>query len=193
MEEVWKDIPGYEGLYQVSTWGNVRTKDDFKLLKLHDLRGYKSITLSKDKTQKSFRVHRLVAIAFIPNLNSYPVINHKDENPSNNHVENLEWCTYSYNNNYGTRNARASKKMKENWRDKGCGDKPDLRKTRYKSKKVAQYDMQGNLIDIYDSIAEAETVTGTCHSSISRATRGLQNYAYGYKWVLVPKDKVNNA
>lgn len=191
--EVWKDIPGYEGLYQVSTWGNVRTKDDFKLLKLHDLRGYKSITLSKDKTQKSFRVHRLVAIAFIPNLNSYPVINHKDENPSNNHVENLEWCTYSYNNNYGTRNARASKKMKENWRAKGCGDKPDLRKTRYKSKKVAQYDMQGNLIDIYDSIAEAETVTGTCHSSISRATRGLQNYAYGYKWVLVPKDKVNNA
>lgn len=191
--EVWKDIPGYEGLYQVSTWGNVRTKDDFKLLKLHDLRGYKSITLSKDKTQKSFRVHRLVAIAFIPNLNSYPVINHKDENPSNNHVENLEWCTYSYNNNYGTRNARASKKMKENWKAKGCGDKPDLRKTRYKSKKVAQYDMQGNLIDIYDSIAEAETVTGTCHSSISRATRGLQNYAYGYKWVLVPKDKVNNA
>lgn len=193
MYEVWKDIPGCEN-YQVSTWGNVRTKRSFKLLKTFtSKRGYKHITIKINEKYVRTGVHRLVALTFIPNPNNYPIINHKDEDPSNNTCGNLEWCTPSYNVNYGTRNARASKKMKENWRAKGCGDKPDLRKTRYKSKRVAQYDMQGNLIDIYDSIAEAETVTGTCHSSISRATRGLQNYAYGYKWVLVPKDKVNNA
>ena len=109
MEEIWKDIEGYEGLYQISNLGNVKSLNYMKtkaeqLLKLDDDRGYKKITLKG----KKFKVHRLVAKAFIPNPNDYPCVNHKDENHGNNCVDNLEWCTYEYNNNYGTIKQRLS-------------------------------------------------------------------------------------
>lgn len=115
--EIWKDIKGYEGIYQVSSYGrikslNYRNLNKEKILKQStDNRGCKRITLNKNKERKTYQVHRLVAIHFIPNLNNYPCINHKDENPSNNNIENLEWCTHKYNNNYGTRNKRHSKKI----------------------------------------------------------------------------------
>ena len=106
MKEIWKDIPEYEGLYQVSNLGNVRSLNynrtgEIKLLKQGNVNGYKVVILYKDGKKKNYLVHRLVAIAFLPNPNNLPIINHKDENPSNNNVNNLEWCTQAYNTNYG--------------------------------------------------------------------------------------------
>lgn len=106
-KQYWKDIEGYEGLYQVSNTGKVRSLNyrrtgETKVLKPSTSKlGYKSVNLCKDGKNKGYLVHRLVALAFIPNPNNYPVVNHKDENPSNNTVWNLEWCTQEYNINYG--------------------------------------------------------------------------------------------
>lgn len=113
-EEVWKDIPGYEGLYQVSTYGRIKALERMRknnrlrkeyILKNHNYKnGYKKITLcDSSMKEKRFFVHRLVAMTFIDNPNHLPIINHKDENPSNNNVYNLEWCTYQYNVTYGGR------------------------------------------------------------------------------------------
>lgn len=103
--EIWKDIEGYEGLYQVSNLGNVKSlnKRKGRILKLtKDHFGYLRVNLYKDFKYKIHKVHRLVAQAFIENSNNYPIINHKDEDKTNNKVENLEWCDHKYNNNYGT-------------------------------------------------------------------------------------------
>ena len=110
MQEIWKDIKDYEGRYQVSNLGNVKSLKTNKLLycsKSGRTRKYLRVGLHKNKTRKMFSVHELVAKTFIPNPNNYPCINHKDENPSNNCVTNLCWCTYKENINYGTRNLRA--------------------------------------------------------------------------------------
>lgn len=110
MEE-WRDIDGYEGYYQVSNLGRVkgikliRQYKKERILSQYLLdrgKGYYKVWLYKDKKRKMYYVHRLVAQAFIPNPNNYPDINHKDENPRNNVVDNLEWCTESYNMSFGT-------------------------------------------------------------------------------------------
>ena len=112
MEE-WRDIEGYEGLYQISNLGRVksfpRPTTPGGILKINKRKdGYCSVMLCKNGKTKRFSVHRLVAQAFIPNPNNLPIINHKDENPSKNIVDNLEWCDYEYNNNYGTLPKRLS-------------------------------------------------------------------------------------
>lgn len=120
-DEIWKPIEGYEGLYEISTWGRVKSlernvmtavgtlyKRPERILKPSLSRGYPVVTLSHDMVQKTFLVHRLVAMAFIPNPHGYPMINHKDEDKTNNYVENLEWCDAKYNVNYGTANERRS-------------------------------------------------------------------------------------
>ena len=132
MEEIWKDIVGYEGLYQVSNCGRVKSLSRYmnnknggkSLLKERILKsaytkkGYLRVGLCKYSKTKPFSVHRLVAQAFIPNPNNLPQVNHKDENKENNFVyinedgtadlekSNLEWCTNEYNSNYGTKNER---------------------------------------------------------------------------------------
>ena len=111
--EIWKEIEGYAGLYEVSNCGNIRSlKFGRKLNPVVNSSGYKLISLSKEGKRKSFSVHRLVAEAFIPNYNNYPCINHKDENKTNNQVSNLEWCTQKYNCNYGNYNKKLSEAMK---------------------------------------------------------------------------------
>ena len=113
MQEIWKDIEGFEGLYQISNLGRVKSVERYRksrggcLCPVHEIikafkeyKGYYSVGLCKDHKVYWKSVHRLVAIAFIPNPNNYPVINHKDENTHNNRVENLEWCTLSYNTRY---------------------------------------------------------------------------------------------
>ncbi len=118
MNEEWRDIEGYEGLYQVSNLGRVKSfnyrghKGNIGILKPRlDGKKYETIALYKDGKPKYVRIHRLVAQAFIPNPNNLPQVNHKDENKTNNDMKNLEWCTNEYNHNYGTRNKRVSKAL----------------------------------------------------------------------------------
>ena len=128
MEEVWRDIEGYEGYYQVSNLGRVKRLESFvysnvgcrivreRILALKNERnGYKSVHLCKYGVRTRKRVHRLVAEAFIPNPERLPCVNHKDENTANNQAINLEWCSVAYNNNYGTHQERGLKTRYEKY------------------------------------------------------------------------------
>ncbi len=120
MEE-WRDIKGYEGYYQISNLGRVkslprdvgsnRCKKEIIMKTSLDKDGYENLVLRKDGKQKHFRVNRLVAEAFLENPNNYPQVNHKDEDKTNNNVNNLEWCSPKYNINYGSRTEKASRKV----------------------------------------------------------------------------------
>ena len=111
---IWKDIPGYEGLYKVSNTGkifSVVTNKELSVIQKKD--GYTCISLcDKDHNKKQYRIHQLVAKAFIPNPNNLPMINHKNEIKNDNRVENLEWVTAQQNSSYGTRPERISEKLK---------------------------------------------------------------------------------
>lgn len=127
MEE-WKSIPGYEGLYEVSSYGRVRSleisyvrkdgrmyhKPEIILSPKNNGKGYFTVCLYKNKTHKYYLIHRLVALTFIPNPDNLPCVNHKDEDKTNNRVDNLEWCTVKYNSNYKGVLKRRSQRMKEN-------------------------------------------------------------------------------
>ena len=114
--EIWKDIKNFEGLYQVSNLGRVKSlprtinkrkcKEIIKTATLSN-KGYYRLSLCKNGTTKYYAIHRLVAEAFVPNPNNFPIVNHKDTNRTNNNANNLEWCTYKYNSNYG--NVRAKR------------------------------------------------------------------------------------
>ena len=162
--EIWKDIKDYSN-YQVSNYGNVKNVKTNKILKpFSPVEGYLKVSLSKNGKSKQFFIHRLVAITFIPNPKNLPEVNHiKEFEKSNNRVENLEWCDHSYNQNYGTRNERVSKKM-----------------SKIKCKKVIQYDLKGNYIKTWNSIKEAEKEVGSTH--ISQCTKGKFKQTKGYIW-----------
>lgn len=127
-QEIWKDVVGYEGLYQVSNLGRVKSLKRtcigkngvivFTDEKIKDAidngRGYLSVSLYKDNKQSNKYVHRLVAESFILNPYDYPCVNHKDEDKRNNKASNLEWCTYHYNNTYGSAKERFSKTYRKN-------------------------------------------------------------------------------
>ena len=120
MNEEWRPIEGYEGLYEVSNLGRVRSldmyvKSRYGNYRLHkgkvlsptkDRYGYLTVTLNCNGKSKTIKIHRLVAQAFLPNPDNLPQVNHRDENPSNDNVDNLEWCNAKYNSNYKTRNIR---------------------------------------------------------------------------------------
>ena len=121
-KEYWKPVVGYEGLYEVSNWGRVksikrivksprgyRTVCERTLKPTKDSHGYLCVSLYKEGKMKFVKIHRLVAEAFLDNPDNLPQINHKDEDKTNNHVNNLEWCDAKYNSNYGTRTERLSK------------------------------------------------------------------------------------
>ena len=110
MQEIWKDISGFEGVYEISSYGRVRSVKSGKILstsKCGGCRGYLSVCLSKNGKRYGKLVHRLVAEAFIPAVEGLSEVNHKDEDKTNNRVENLEFCNHKYNMNYGTRNIRS--------------------------------------------------------------------------------------
>lgn len=104
MEEIWKDVVGYEGLYKISNHGRLISLKygKEKILKFGKARGYLQTNLHKNGKFKKAFIHRLVASAFIDNPDDLPQVNHKDENKTNNNACNLEWCTAKYNSNYGT-------------------------------------------------------------------------------------------
>jgi len=173
MNETWKDITGYEGLYQVSDLGQVRSLKFGKVRILkpgHNTDGYLKVILCQSGNKRNVLVHRLVAEAFIPNPLKLPVINHKDENPVNNVVTNLEWCTHRYNMNYGTCNARRSAKLKGRYVNGPC------------AKAVIQYDKSGNFVRKWPSVNEVQRQTGFAQSHISKCCRGELRSAYGYLW-----------
>lgn len=184
MEE-WKDIEGYEGLYQVSNEGKVKSierivnagKRKFlfksKFLKPILIGNYYSVHLSKNNKSKMIRVHRLVAEAFIPNPENLAQINHKDENKTNNKVENLEWCTPLYNNNYGSHNKKISKAM--------------INKPEY-SKQVYQYTLDGKLVKKWSSTKEAER-NGFQSINISRCCNGGYFSNGKKKWINITQHK----
>ena len=163
MKELWKDIKDYEGLYQISNFGKIKSIGYGKslLLKPFKDRKYLSINLYKDKKCKKYKIHRLVAQAFIPNPNNYPIINHKDENKYNNYVYNLEWCDIKYNNNYGNR----GKKISET-----------------KSKIICQYDLNGVLIAEWKGIKSIDIGVKINFSDISRCCNNKQKTSKGFIW-----------
>ena len=166
--EVFLSVAGYDGLYEVSNLGNVKSLRSGKLLKQASNKdGYKMVSLTKNGKSRGFSVHRLVALTFIPNSQGLPEVNHKDENPSNNCADNLEWCTRKYNLNYGGYRERMSKTQKE------IGTH---------NKSVSAYDKDGKFVKSYDSITKAEDELGIGNNCISQCLRGKQKTAGGYIW-----------
>ena len=168
-KEVWKDIPDFEGFYQVSNLGRVRSLDrefrseernrlyslEGKVIKPYNSRGYRYVPLSKSGKVTKVSVHRLVAKTFISNPEKLEYVNHKDENKSNNRLENLEWCTPKYNTYYGD-NSRIRPVMAINVT---TGEKT-----------------------IYQSMAEAERAGGFIQSNISATCRGRVKTHKGHYW-----------
>ena len=151
-EEIWRPVVGYEGLYEVSSYGRVRSLDRYvkgKSYRLHkgkvlspgkNSRGYLSIVLSYNGKHKIITVHRLVAQAFLPNPDNFLEINHKDEDKTNNNVTNLEWCDHKYNVNYGTRNIRAKETAIKNGYWTGLSRKESMKKYYQENKdKIKEY------------------------------------------------------
>ncbi len=164
--EVWKDIPGYEGLYQVSNIGRIKSLRKDRILKLIIARnGYCRIQLCNNGLKEKL-VHRLVYEAFIGSIPEKMCINHKDEDKTNNSLSNLELVTHAQNNVYGTRVERVRKK----------------RLNGIDSKAVLQFDMQGNFIKEFPSMNEAQRQTGIRQGSISHCCNGRYNHAGGFTW-----------
>lgn len=172
------NIEGYEN-YEVRPNGEVVNTKTGKVLKQRKNKdGYLRVTLCNNGKMKNFRIHRLVAQAFIPNPLNLPCVNHKDENKTNNFVfvredgsvdfdkSNLEWCTHEYNLNYGTRNERAAK-TKINGK---------------RSKPVLQLMKDGSLVRVWPSVNEVKRQLDYDVSNISACCRGERHSAYGYKW-----------
>ena len=165
MKNEFKDIPNFEGMYQIDKNGNVKSLYNYRkgnILKPRLKKGYYQIGLRKNGIRKWYAIHRLIALTFIPNPNNYKCVNHKDENKLNNNVNNLEWCTSKYNNEYGTRIERV--KMKT-------------------SKPVLQYDLKGNFIREYKSVREATKLNNIKSiSNISLCCKGKYKQVKGYVW-----------
>lgn len=162
MKEIWRNCKGYEGKYQVSNFGRVWSVKSQNYLTPHThTKGYLQVTMmAKNGKVKMEYVHRLVALAFIDNPNNLPQVNHKDENKTNNHVENLEWVTCKENINHGTHNERRAEKRMV------VIECIDLEKT-------------------FKSMTQASKETGIPLSSISKACSGLQETAGGMKWRVI--------
>lgn len=176
--EIWKDIEGYEGMYQVSNMGRVRSLDRVKpnsggqIAKGHILpqsdngHGYRFVSLWKFNKGRRFYVHRLVASAFIPNPNNFPIINHKDENKSNNRYENLEWCTQKYNINYGNH----MKRLKESYIANGNNRPIDV------------YDKNGAFLKTFDCSNEVCKELGVHRRGLYLVCQGVAKSYKDYRF-----------
>lgn len=174
MSENWKDIAGYEGLYQVSDKGRIKSicshvrlqngelmKKKPHILKPQNRCGYRCVNLFKDGSLHTVNIHRLVAESFLPNPHNYPVVNHKDENKTNNNVGNLEWCSHVYNLNYGTAKRRRAISQ---------------------GKVVLQLDKNGVLIKRHLTLMDACRETSINFQNISLCCNNKRKTAGGYCW-----------
>lgn len=179
MEEVWKAINGYEGIYEVSNLGRVKSlsrtikakygrathyseqKIKGRMLKPNfTTYGYAYVALAKNGKNKTTLVHRIVAETFLENPENLPCVNHKDENRKNNNVSNLEWCSYAYNNTYKNIHLRRKKT----------------------NRKIIQYDLDMNELKRWESITEAANYYDIETSNISACCTGKRNHCAGFKW-----------
>ena len=183
--EVWKPVKGYEGQYEVSNLGGVRSVDRIVLMsngRLRHIKG-KSITphksntgyylcdLYKENRRKNVLLHRMVAEAFIPNENNLPCVNHIDNNRENCISDNLEWCTQSYNMKYSY--DTTDRKSKMNWKS-GRENK--------NSKPVLMYSRDGKFIKRFDCICDAERELNILNNSIVACLKNRYKSAGGYIW-----------
>lgn len=181
--EKWAYIPNYGGVYEVSTFGNVRNSKRGKILRQNPYgkrRQYLSVVLYDGKKPKRFGVHRLVAMAFLENPDNLPMVNHKDENPKNNHVCNLEWCSHVYNCNYGTAVARRV----ENTDHHSKNHMRHLERLCEMTKKPVLQMLNGKIVARYESAVMAESITGISRHCISRVARNQPHCitAGGFVW-----------
>lgn len=184
---LWKPIPGYEGLYSVSSDGKVKSLFRYhRTLKPNvSKNGYESVELFKDKKSKRLLVHRLVAIAFIPNPENLPQVNHKDENKRNNSVSNLEWVTAKQNMAHGTRLKRQLASI-----DYTTEERKKIARTNGKvvSRSVAQI-LNDSVVATYPSAKEASRATGISHSHICECAKGIRyKRAGGYEWKYIERN-----
>ena len=169
---MWKTVP-VDNNYEACENGQIRDKDTKKIIsQWKDKDGYLLVSLSRHL----YRAHRIIASTFISNPNNNPVVNHKDFNKSNNCVNNLEWTTYSENTKHSFSGKHREEGIKE-WVKKVQPLGAKASKT-----KVAQYDLEGHLLKVYDSPREASEHTRTCRSSITQCVRGKRKTAGGYVW-----------
>jgi len=178
--EIWKDIIGYEGKYQISNIGEVKSLDRIisarnnsfsfrrgRIMKQKtDKKGYKYVSLLDfDINEKNHRIHRLVATCFLENTDNLPVVNHKDGDKKNNNVLNLEWCTSSHNSQEAVRLGLV--KSGANHKD---------------SKVICRLDLSGKALEIYSCLMEASKKTGINSGNISLCANGLVKTAGKFKW-----------
>ena len=180
MSEEWRDVVGYEGLYQVSDQGHVkslertfidksgrkRTVKERILKPRTDRYGYLIVDLRDGGKRKHFKVHRLVCQAFHENPGNKPQVNHINEDKADNRACNLEWCTRRENCNHGTRNERSAKN---------------------RSKSVGQYTRDGELVKIWPSTIEVQRQTGFSQGNICKAANGKFKQVYGFIWKYIEK------
>jgi hypothetical protein len=162
--EIWVAIDGYEDLYSISNFGRVMSRHWNKtriIRPRENNRGYLLVNLCKNGELKTFKVHVLVAKHFLPNPHGLTEINHKDEDKTNNRLDNLEWCTRSYNVNYGTRVARQRERV---------------------IKAVVQFSKNGDMIAVYDSMSNARRSVGVSVQHIAACCKRKVPTAGGFMW-----------
>lgn len=175
MQERWRDVPEYEGLYAVSQLGRVRSLPRYKvngisgvllmkgrvLAPVTTREGYSRVCLMKNGKRKNFAIHRLVALAFLPNPENKPTVNHIDGNKLNNRLNNLEWATYSENEQHSY---------------------AVLSKQSHKAIPIKQLTLDGQLIKVWDSALQAAKALGLHDPNINKCCKGIRNQCGGFKW-----------
>lgn len=212
-KEEWREIKNYPN-YMISNRGRVKSLNynktgEERIMKFAiNKKGYCCVVLYKDKKQKHYLVHRLVATAFIPNPNNLPQLNHKDEVKTNNCVDNLEWCDAKYNINYGTHNNKLSlahkgKKLSQEHKDKLSKIlKGRILSQEWKNKiskahqiPILQFSKSGNtILRKWDSATQASNELNINRSNITKCCNGKHNFCGGYRWMYYEDyvNKINN-
>lgn len=188
IKEEWKDVVGYEGIYQVSNYGNVKSLarkichgklcfiSKEKSIKLCLRGGYKTMCLRKNNFKKMIGVHRLVAMAFIPNPENKPFVDHIDGDRTNNAVRNLRWCTSKENMNNEVTFPRNRDALQKAWNKR--------------SRRVYQYNLNGEFIQEWTNARQASKATGAIQQSIKYCCENKYRSANGFRWSYDKKDNI---
>lgn len=195
-KEIWKDVVGYEGYYMVSNLGRVKSLErtvwnsrGYRTVKERILKpgknsyDYLQVHLHQDGKDKWYTVHKLVATAFCENPKGYTEVNHKDENKQNNCMENLEWCSRSYNNTYNGRAKKAGKKAGKKLRGRKLSEETIKKMSEKRSKPLYSINKESGLILEFPSAKEASRVLGINSSSITRCCQGKLKSCGGFYWM----------